>query len=215
MKATNVIYAYLTDRFVKSFFNSVKKSIGPGRRMEFQRKVNDLFARTYERHREMIVDKPAELNLRAVVMVWSAYSTLQESGIGEKLAFHIVRTALVSRQKKTIRFLYGLLKFLRIDMFKFISGISKSKQISAYGKGFVHEILADDRTAFRFVVKKCFYHSFFVKVGAPQLTAIFCDYDNAWGDLLNLGGTNVRFSRPQTIGWGGNCCEFNFERLSS
>ena len=71
----------------------------------------------------------------------------------------------------------------------------------------------DNRDKYLVNVKKCFYHNFFVANEVPQLTPIFCDFDNVWGDELKKKGINVRFDRPETMGYGGDMCKFQFTRI--
>lgn len=215
MQITNFIYRYLTNRFVNSFFNTVKKEASLADQQAFNRKVKALYNQIFDQHQHLIVDKPAEANLRIVAMVYAIYQSLVDSKMKEQDILDLLTRALLQQQISTIKFVYWTVKAFRIDLFKFITNISKSKQIGAYGKGFDHEIKEDNAQEFRFLVTRCFYHNFFVKVGTPQLTAIMCAYDNAWGNLVNQSGSLVSFTRPQTIGWGGNCCDFSFRRVEN
>lgn len=57
-------------------------------------------------------------------------------------------------------------------------------------------------------MKKCLWHTACVENGYPELCPLFCDVDNVtYGGLKKLG-----FSRTQTLGYGGDCCDFHFFR---
>jgi hypothetical protein len=55
-------------------------------------------------------------------------------------------------------------------------------------------------------ITKCLWHTACVENGCPELCAIFCDVDDVqYGGLKKMG-----FSRTQTFGYGGDCCDFHF-----
>ena len=54
----------------------------------------------------------------------------------------------------------------------------------------------------------CPYCRYAEMFGCPELTSVFCDSDFA--TYGNLPG--IRFARTQTLGTGGDCCDFRFER---
>jgi hypothetical protein len=100
------------------------------------------------------------------------------------------------------------------DALAMIATIMKQKQQSLYGTGFVFEQERDDANAFLVNIGKCFYHSFFVANGAPELTPIFCDWDTCWADAIDPARHCLRFERLTTLGYGGDRCRFYFFRVS-
>ena len=65
-----------------------------------------------------------------------------------------------------------------------------------------------DKNSFDVTMKKCLWHTACVENGCPELCPLFCDVDNiTYGGLKKLG-----FSRTQTLGYGGDCCDFHFFR---
>lgn len=65
-----------------------------------------------------------------------------------------------------------------------------------------------DKNSFDVTMKKCLWHTACVENGCPELCPLFCDVDNVtYGGLKKLG-----FSRTQTLGYGGDCCDFHFFR---
>lgn len=74
--------------------------------------------------------------------------------------------------------------------------------------GFAHEFLTASGKTLAFHVNKCPYQSYCEKYGCPEIVHIFCKNDEyAYGNL-----PHIRFIRTQTLGTGGNCCDFRFER---
>lgn len=55
-------------------------------------------------------------------------------------------------------------------------------------------------------ITKCLWHTACVENGCGELCRLFCDVDDVtYGGLEKIG-----FSRTQTIGYGGSCCDFHF-----
>ena len=71
--------------------------------------------------------------------------------------------------------------------------LQKSEQ--KCGKGF-----------FDVTIKKCLWHTACIENGCPELCRLFCDVDNVtYGGLKKIG-----FTRTQTLGYDGECCDFHF-----
>jgi hypothetical protein len=67
----------------------------------------------------------------------------------------------------------------------------------SYGKGF-----------YDVTITKCLWHTACVENGCEELCSLFCDVDD-----ITYGGLNkIGFSRTQTLGYGGSCCDFHFFR---
>ena len=71
--------------------------------------------------------------------------------------------------------------------------LQKSEQ--KCGKGF-----------FDVTIKKCLWHTACIENDCPELCRLFCDVDNVtYGGLKKIG-----FTRTQTLGYAGECCDFHF-----
>lgn len=71
--------------------------------------------------------------------------------------------------------------------------LQKSEQ--KCGKGF-----------FDVTIKKCLWHTACIENDCPELCCLFCDVDNVtYGGLKKIG-----FTRTQTLGYDGKCCDFHF-----
>lgn len=63
-----------------------------------------------------------------------------------------------------------------------------------------------DAKSFDVTIKKCLWHQACVENECPELCRLFCDVDNiTYGELNKIG-----FTRTQTLGYGGDCCDFHF-----
>jgi hypothetical protein len=64
------------------------------------------------------------------------------------------------------------------------------------------------RDFFDVSIEKCLWHTACVENGCEELCCLFCDVDDVtYGGLEKIG-----FTRTQTLGYGGNCCDFHFFR---
>ena len=60
-------------------------------------------------------------------------------------------------------------------------------------------------------ITKCLWHTACVESGCGELCRLFCDVDDiTYGNLEKIG-----FTRTQTIGYGGECCDFHFNKKLS
>ena len=63
-----------------------------------------------------------------------------------------------------------------------------------------------DEKSFDVTITKCLWHQACVENECPELCRLFCDVDNiTYGELNKIG-----FTRTQTLGYGGDCCDFHF-----
>ena len=62
------------------------------------------------------------------------------------------------------------------------------------------------RDDYDITITKCLWHDACTEQGCPGLCALFCDVDDVtYGGLKKIG-----FTRSQTLGYGGSCCDFHF-----
>lgn len=67
----------------------------------------------------------------------------------------------------------------------------------------------DDAHCYGFDVVGCWYHETLTKLGAPELTAVFCKMDDY---LAGLVPASIVWSRQGTIGTGAERCDFRWCR---
>jgi hypothetical protein len=71
------------------------------------------------------------------------------------------------------------------------------------------EVLRNDAEAVEFNITGCRYAEFFRQLGEPELGAVLlCESDL---HVAELGGSNVEFTRTQTIMKGGQYCNFRYK----
>ena len=65
-----------------------------------------------------------------------------------------------------------------------------------------------EKDSYDITITKCLWHTACVENGCEELCRLFCDVDDVtYGGLRKIG-----FSRTQTLGYGGTCCDFHFYR---
>lgn len=65
---------------------------------------------------------------------------------------------------------------------------------------------AAEGDSFDLTIRKCLWHDTCAACGCPEVCRFFCECDNySFGDLKKVG-----FRRTQTLGTGGDCCDFHF-----
>ena len=65
-----------------------------------------------------------------------------------------------------------------------------------------------EKDSYDITITQCLWHTACVENGCEELCRLFCDVDDVtYGGLRKIG-----FSRTQTLGYGGKCCDFHFYR---
>lgn len=98
---------------------------------------------------------------------------------------------------------YPVVKYIFLNIFS--KGVKKGFGTEA---GFAHEFISNSSRKLAFNVTKCPYQYYCKKYGCDEIVHVFCKNDEyAYGNL-----PYIRFFRTQTLGTGGDCCDFKFER---
>lgn len=136
------------------------------------------------------------------------YKALRGRGMDSDLAVTILEhgaAKLGIRKGNTYSAMVRLPGMKSIFLNLFSVGAAKSFGEKA---GFCHEVLVKNRNAFEFNITKCPYQFYCEKESCPEITHIFCQNDHyAYGSL-----PGIVFLRTQTLGTGGNLCDFKFRR---
>lgn len=64
------------------------------------------------------------------------------------------------------------------------------------------------RDGFGFTIHKCLWYDTCAECGCPELCKIFCDSD--WENFRGL--SKIQFKRTESLGTGGELCDFHFEK---
>jgi len=169
--------------------------------------------RLHNQNLVLVVDAASASHLIMTSTVLAAYRTLQAHPETRAPALELTRALFVDTGKGATQLGMKLFPYLVRDPFRSMVNISKNKQLAYYGKSFTFDMPQDDDDAFILKVHGCFYNSFFLSQGAPELGAMFCEKDNTWSDGIDPQKAGFTFQRPTTLARGGDCCSFEFVRL--
>ena len=79
-----------------------------------------------------------------------------------------------------------------------------TKKLFGPSSGFTNRFYENKPGEYRMDITACPYARYLTELGCPEMTALFCTNDDrTYGDLPGL-----EFIRTQTIGRGGECCDF-------
>lgn len=199
--------------FRQAFLSTIARQIADEARFqELEHTILSEAATLEAAHQDWVKDASSKSNLKMTALVLASYYALQ-SILPRDETLALLRTAMIEPFYESIR--QGTAQGLdhTPDALAMMATITKQKQHSLYGTGFVFEQERDDANAFLVNIQRCFYHSFFVANGAPELTPIFCDWDTCWADAIDPARHGLRFERPTTLGYGGDRCRFYFFRV--
>ena len=132
----------------------------------------------------------------------SLYKALEASGIGEERTTELMRAYMmdvVAAQKhastKKMELVPGFFAIYKRVFLKVMRTSDLWESTQTEGPG-----------CFGASITKCLWHDACVENGCPELCPLFCDVDD-----VNYGGlSKMGFSRTQTLGYGGDCCDFHF-----
>ena len=137
----------------------------------------------------------------------SFYKALLE--VDNKNAFENTNKIIIALCKKGAKVLNSMLKIP--GMKSVFMKILPKMALKIFGKecGFDYKNFQSDKTNFQMDMTMCPYVKYAKILKVEELTRIFCESDFA--TYGNLSG--IVFERTQTIGTGGNLCDFKFSRI--
>ena len=141
--------------------------------------------------------------VKRILPLLSIYQSLKSQNIDQEVAILIIEILLketfFSTQLSGIRFLNRVFP----DPFPVIKPTLRiMMRFSDLPAG--QEIKQDDKNCFAVNVYQCFIYDTLKEHGAPELTPVFCASD----DWLSAAMPKIQWRRTQTIGRGGEKCDF-------
>lgn len=189
--------------FIKSFpktFRDIPKTE--------HNKIKDDFVVIFNSEHQYIVDSQSQSFLLMCSYVTAYYNYFIAHGSSKELVLNQLTNSLIrSAGGKYITFFTRIMLKMSRNKRKCIekSAIQSKK---AYGK-FLKMTEEKEKNKFVSVVTKCGINDFFTRRKTPELTSIFCKWDNLWADEINKN-KRIEFSRTQTIAENDSTCRFEF-----
>jgi hypothetical protein len=173
---------------------------------EFANQIIVNAAESYDKLKSLHKDYARDhkkLIFQRLLPLFCIYKSLLDHDIGKKEAIHVVeillRETFFSTQLSGIRLLNQILP----DPFPVIKpALRYMTRFSDLPSG--QEIKLDDENCFAINVYQCFIHDTLIELEAPELTPVFCASD----DWLSEAMPKVEWRRTQTLGRGGEMCDF-------
>ena len=130
------------------------------------------------------------------------YKTMMAGGLSQEDAYGYMRQYMMDRiaakkhastaKMEVIPGFYAI--YSRIFL-KFMRTTDLQESVQEHG-----------RDHFDVTITKCLWHTACVENGCGELCRLFCDVDDVtYGGLRKIG-----FTRTETLGYGGDCCDFHF-----
>lgn len=138
----------------------------------------------------------------------AVYEAMRSEGISQEKAAWYIREYFQRLAAKRVPFFQRAIKtfgLARKFPYLFVAGVKKSCQPNA---GFVYELPESHDNEARINIVRCPYFEICKRYGYPEITAAYCDSDDAgYGNLH----PQLIWGRTKTIGHGGDCCDFLLE----
>lgn len=130
------------------------------------------------------------------------YKTLLKDDLSEDNVYNYMRKYMIDKvavkkhsSTAKMELVPGFYSIYSKIFLKIMKTTDLQVSVQKHGKGY-----------FDVTIKECLWHTACVENGCAELCRLFCDVDDVtYGGLKKIG-----FTRTQTLGYGGNCCDFHF-----
>ncbi len=202
------------DRYQKEMLRRLKRRITRLEIQDCEKLLRELeIEQIIAAYSIMVVDKRTQPHLRLAALVLASYHALTTAPLEPQETFELIDDIFTGIRRTTLRlYTLALLTFSR-DAYTAITRAGKRRALEQYGREWDFRIEETER-CFPMTATKCFYADFFRAVAMPQLTQVFCHWDQNWIKPIDPTKHKIRFMRPTTIGYGGKECPFIFERIA-
>ena len=133
------------------------------------------------------------------------YQILRESGLSQEEALKIMEEHMVILGAEPLKKKYASMDKLpcAYSLFKFgFTHIVPSSDL------WEADIDTSEKDAFSVTMHRCFWNDTYRKYGCPEVCQFACACDDiTYGDLKHIA-----YHRTQTLGTGGNFCDFTFRK---
>lgn len=191
----------------KSFLRTFLKHISVLSDAEKKQVMAD-FVQVFNQSSQFITDKSSQGHYIMCAMVQATYGVLLVK-FSQEEAIDILTQAIKQIGGKYILWSMKIMLLISRNKRAFIEHAAQSKSKQIYGDAFV---ITEEQYANRYVsvVKQCGYDDFFTRNGKPELTQVFCAWDELWFGEINKQSCGIQFKRPETLGAGCQECRFEF-----
>ncbi|KEZ87275.1 hypothetical protein IO99_06830 [Clostridium sulfidigenes] len=138
----------------------------------------------------------------------AAYQILQKYGFTKDEAYYILENVFESIAKLA-GMIYNMLDLLP-NGYKLIRKSLWNDMKGKNRKCWETDFLQDDDNGFAYTVNKCIFVDVPLENSCSEISKLYCKNDTYCFRGLHR---HVKWKRTQTLGEGGNCCDFVFEKV--
>ncbi|MEK6153117.1 L-2-amino-thiazoline-4-carboxylic acid hydrolase [Flavobacteriaceae bacterium 3-367] len=179
-------------------------------------KLQESFALVFENEKEHITDRQSQTHYIMCAYVLAAHQLLLAQGLHPEKSMEALTQSFGQFGARWVKWSMRIAIWFRVYTRKYLESNTLKTIRARYGNTFsVQE--EKEKDSYALVVHKCGYHGFFLRNGHPELTPIFCQWDNIWSEEINTRKSGINFKRPTTIAENKLHCrfEFHFEKPQS
>lgn len=191
IKQQKQIKAFLTEEFEKGRADALF--------IEQDKTLNSLIENTKDKSKNQM-----KMLVQTILPRIALYKILTKAGFSEEDTYKYMRKYMLEKvaaakhastaKMEVVPGFYAIYSSIFLKIMR-----TTDLQVSTQGRG---------KDYYDVTITKCLWHTACVENGCAELCSLFCDVDNVtYGGLRKIG-----FSRTQTLGYGGECCDFHFFR---
>ena len=188
----------------KEFKEMIDNTLSPEDASRGWKDAHKRLAKMYAEHMDLPkgVRKHTDQFIFPTAAIYHAYKEVKP-----ERAFNDIKKLMADESKKNGEF---FAKCSRIPGFtRFFLGLWDPVSHKMFGEasGFKNVFYPKKKGFFKMDIIECPYHKYLLEQGGPELNGLFCD-----NDVYNFGSIpGLKFTRTQTIGYGGKLCDFQME----
>ena len=188
------------------FKDEIRKRLSAADADKIWADAHERLDKMYEEHKDLSKGESKHADL-FIFPAAAIYLAMKE--VDPDMAYDVMKKTMAERSGEMGR---KIAKFCRIPGFKrFFLGMWGPVSRNMFGEamGFKNVFYPKEKGCFRMDITQCPYNKYLTEQGCPEINPLFCENDvHAYGHLPGL-----KFTRTQTIGTGGECCDFKMELI--
>lgn len=176
-----------------------------------------LAGRIQQRYEELYKHRPRFRDCRlqfhvnqSIIPVLALYQVLLDQAGNSQRALTEVQELIIKVVMGKGGFMIRLLQYF-FDPFSVLRRAVRFVNRTAFpASGWDIQYTVDDRQAIAFNIHGCLYMNVLSAYGVPELTQVFCQFDDAIAELFP---SQITWKRESTLARGGSLCDFRYERV--
>jgi len=199
------------NRFLRIFWKALLRNNIP-RSKKLDSQIEEMYLSLREKNTTRTENRTYDWHRDICCIMLAVYRTLNSTSISRDTLLDALQEALTTPNSHFIKFAVRTKLLFSRDPMHTLVEYNKTRIPLFYGNEFDYVEEGDSTVQYTMRITRCFYHNFFANNAAPELTALFCEWDKNWMNSISPLKHGVRVERKTTIGTGGESCPFTFIR---